>query len=239
MSRGSIFVTGASSGIGAAIALDLARRGFTVGCISRRGTAPEADGIRAFQGDVSDRQSVAAAIEALLAEGQPLVGVVNSAGYAVEGESVSVALDDARAIMETNFFGTWLVCQVAQPHLVAAGGGTIVNIGSFYDRLGVPRNVAYAASKAAIGSLTRCLAVEWARYGVRVLNVAPGYVETEINEEFFADDKLRGAIERKIPLRRFGQSEEIGRFVGGIYEDNVGFLTGETIYVDGGQGMAL
>ena len=72
-----------------------------------------------------------------------------------------------------------------------------------------------------------------------MLNVAPGYVETEINEEFFADDKLRVAIERKIPLRRFGQSEEIGRFVGGIYEDNVGFLTGETIYVDGGQGMAL
>ena len=239
MSEGSIFVTGASSGIGAEAAVELARRGFTVGCLSRRGTAPQAPRVLPFKGDVSDEPAVRTALDALVAEAGPLRGVVNSAGRHGEAPSLTGPLGDARGLMETNFFGTWTVCRLAHPHLVAAQGGAIVNVGSFYDRLGVARNAAYAASKAAIGSLTRCLAVEWARDGIRVLNVAPGYVETEINEAFFADADARGAIERRIPMRRVGQADEIARLIAGIFAEGVGFLTGETIYVDGGQGMAL
>jgi NAD(P)-dependent dehydrogenase (short-subunit alcohol dehydrogenase family) len=237
--RGSILVTGASSGIGAATAAELQKHGYTVGCLSRRGTAPTGPRVVSFQGDVADHTTVREAFEGLVAEGGPLCAVVNAAGRHTEADSLLTSLDDARGIMETNFFGTWLVCRLAHPHLVAAGGGVIVNVGSFYDRLGIPRTVAYAASKAAIGSLTRCLAVEWARDGIRVLNVAPGYVETGLNTGFFADEKLRGAVERRIPVRRVGRAEEIARLIGLTITADIGFLTGETIYIDGGQGTAL
>jgi NAD(P)-dependent dehydrogenase (short-subunit alcohol dehydrogenase family) len=193
----------------------------------------------AFEGDVRDEASVIVALDALVATGARLWGVVNAAGRHWEAESVSASLDEARSLLETNFFGTWSVCRLAHPRLVAAGGGVIINVGSFYDRLGVPRNLAYAASKAAIATLTRCLAVEWARDGIRVLNIAPGYVETELNAAFFADEAARARIEKRIPVRRIGQAEEVARMIGATLEDDVRFLTGETIYVDGGQGIAL
>jgi NAD(P)-dependent dehydrogenase (short-subunit alcohol dehydrogenase family) len=238
-STGSVLVTGASSGIGAATATALAQHGYTVGCVSRRGIAPDGGHTIAFQADVADPEAVGAALTALVAEGGPLRGIVNAAGRHTEGDSVDSSLDEAHGVMETNFFGAWSVSRLAYPHLVASGGGTIVNIGSFYDRLGIPRTVAYAASKAAIGSLTRCLAVEWAPDGIRVLNVAPGYVETELNTEFFADPKRRGAIERRIPVRRVGRAEEVAQLTRSLISGGIGFLTGETIYIDGGQGAAL
>ena len=83
--------------------------------------------------------------------------------------------------MATNATSVLLGCQAAYPHLVAHGGGLIVNIGSFFDKLGVKRNLAYCASKAAVGAMTRCLAVEWAGKGIRVLDVAPGYIRTDLN----------------------------------------------------------
>jgi NAD(P)-dependent dehydrogenase (short-subunit alcohol dehydrogenase family) len=235
----AIFVTGTSSGIGAATAAELAQRGFAVGCLSRRGIAPEHAAIRSYQGDVTDEPTVVAALSALVSDAGRLLGVVNCAGRQIEIDSLEMALADARALMDTNFFGVWTVSRLAQPYLAAAGGGTIVNVGSFYDRLGVARNAVYAASKAAIGSLTRCLAVEWAGAGIRVLNVAPGYIETDINRAFFANGSVRGSIERRIPVHRVGQPEEIGRIIAGIFAESVGFLTGETIYVDGGQGISL
>ncbi len=232
----AILVTGASSGIGAAIAARLAADGWLVGGLSRRGTAPAADGCLGLQADVTDESAVAAAI-ARLAERAPIVGVVNCAGRHIERPSLESTSDEVRSVLDTNVVAAFAIARVAHPHLRAAGGGLIVNVGSFYDRLGVPGNAAYAASKAALASLTRTLAVEWARDGIRVLDVAPGYVETELNE-VFADPERRSRIERRIPVRRIGRADEIGRLVAGLYAMDVGFLTGTTIYVDGGQAVA-
>src|SRR3954465_11874336 len=126
----------------------------------------------------------------------------------------------------------------AYPYLVKASGATIVNFGSFFDKVGVKRNLAYCASKAAVGAMTRCLAVEWASKGIRVLDVAPGYVVTDLNRESLERGAVREYIDKRIPGRRPGTSEEIARLVAAIYSEDIAFLTGETIYIDGGQGMA-
>ncbi len=236
---GTVLVTGASSGIGAAIAADLARRGFTVGCVSRRGTTPPGAGFVALPADVTDEAATARALDTLAGHGGPLKGVVNAAGFHVATPSAELSADALRETLETNFVAAATICRQAHPHLRANGGGLIVNVGSFFDRVGVAGSLAYTASKAALAGLTRCLAVEWAADGIQVLDVAPGYVHTGLNDEFMSDPERRSRIERRIPLRRLGEDSEIGRFVGSLFAEPVRFLTGSTIYIDGGQGIAL
>ena len=113
-----------------------------------------------------------------------------------------------------------------------------MNIGSFFDRMGVARNVAYCAAKAAVGAITRCLAVEWADKGIAVINIAPGYISTDLNRDFLSNEKLRTALVRRIPAGRVGSPDEIARMVALLFDAAIPFLTGETIYVDGGQGIA-
>lgn len=113
----------------------------------------------------------------------------------------------------------------------------IINIGSFFDKLGVSRNVAYCASKAAVGAITRCLAVEWARDNISVLDIAPGYIETDLNRDFLASDKINAWLSRRVPVGRPGRPNEVARLVGVLFAERIDFLTGETIYIDGGQGM--
>jgi NAD(P)-dependent dehydrogenase (short-subunit alcohol dehydrogenase family) len=103
--------------------------------------------------------------------------------------------------------------------------------------MGVARTVAYCASKAAIGAITRCLAVEWARDNIRVVDVAPGYIATDLNAEFREKEAVMRWIERRIPMQRPGKPEEVAKLVGTLFTSQIGFLTGETIYIDGGQGM--
>jgi len=130
------------------------------------------------------------------------------------------------------------LAQLAFP-LFAGRGGYIANIGSFYGDLGVPRNLAYSASKAALASITRTLAVEWGKHGISVLNFAPGYIETEINAEFLKDADNRARQANQIPVRRVGRAEEVGRLVAGVLNSDCSFLTGETITIDGAQGISL
>lgn len=239
-----IAVTGASRGIGAAIALELARRGFSVACLTRSGSAPEGADADAFQGrlmshacDVNDEASVKAAL-ASAAQGRGLHGLVNNAGIHLDGASHALTTADYERVMRTNATAVFTTCREAYPHLVAAGGGIIVNIGSFFDKIGVKRNLAYCASKAAVGAITRCLAVEWASKGIRVLDVAPGYVVTDLNRESLESGPVREYIEKRIPGRQPGTVEHIARLTAAIYSEDIPFLTGETIYIDGGQGIA-
>jgi NAD(P)-dependent dehydrogenase (short-subunit alcohol dehydrogenase family) len=90
-----------------------------------------------------------------------------------------------------------------------------------------------------VGAITRCLATEWAKDGIRVLDVAPGYIETELNRDFLGTEKNRSWIKRRVPVGRPGSVDEVARLVGALFSEKIGFLTGETIYVDGGQGANL
>jgi NAD(P)-dependent dehydrogenase (short-subunit alcohol dehydrogenase family) len=236
---GTIMVTGASSGIGAAIAVELASRGFTVGCMSRRGTSPPGERLLSFAADVTDEQAADRALGKLVEQAGPLTGLVNGAGFTRESPSAELSAETLRSVLETNFVAAFALSRLAYPHLKRAGGGLIVNIGSFFDRLGVAHNVPYAASKAALASMTRCLAVEWAKDGIRLLNVAPGYVLTDLNREYFSQPRRRESMERRIPLGRLGEADEVARLVASLYAESIGFLTGETIYIDGAQGISL
>jgi len=235
MRDGQVIVTGASRGIGAAITADLSRRGFQVVGLSRSGTVPSGFGMTC---DVTDEAALSAAIGEIAQRG-PIAGLVNNAGAYFECESAKLAIADLEKTLRLNATMPFLACRDVYPHLKAAGGGLIVNIGSFLDKLGASRSLAYAASKAAIGAMTRCLANEWAKDSIRVMDVAPGYIETDLNRDFLANEKIQAWIKRRVPTGRQGQPEEVGRVVGMLFAEDIGYLTGETIYLDGGQGMNL
>jgi NAD(P)-dependent dehydrogenase (short-subunit alcohol dehydrogenase family) len=233
MAEAQIIVTGGSRGIGAAIVSALHEKGFNVVSLSRSGTSPVGAAIAC---DVSDPASVAQAMAEAAARG-PIRGLVNNAGAHTAAPSATLPLEAFEATMRLNATAVLSLSQRAYPHLAETGSSLIVNIGSFFDRLGVPRNLAYCASKAAVAAITRCLAVEWAKDGVRVLNVAPGYIETDLNSDFLARESTRAWLERRVPLGRAGRPEEVARLVAALFAEDIGFLTGSTIYLDGGQGM--
>lgn len=245
--RECIVVTGASRGIGAAIALALAEQGRHVACLSRSGALPACPGAPAevaerwisAKADVTDPAALAAALRKLADEGWRINGLVNNAGVHIDALSAEMSLEQWHQVMDTNATSVVTACQAAYPHLVAAGGGMIVNIGSFFDKLGVKRNLAYCASKAAVGAITRCLAVEWAGKGIRVMDVAPGYIVTDLNAESMAESgPLRAYLDKRIPGRAPGSAADVGALVASLFTPAGGFLTGETIYIDGGQGIA-
>ena len=232
MRNQQVIVTGASRGIGEAIARELDTRGFHVCALSRTGASAVGTGMAC---DMTDERAVIAAISAIGAQG-PIVGLVNNAGAHDAKPSAELSLGEFEACMRLNAASTLVASREAYPYLRKSGEGLIINIGSFFDRLGVPENLAYCASKAAVGAITRCLASEWAKDGIRVIDVAPGYIETDLNRDFLASEKVKAWLKRRVPVGRPGSADEIARLVGVLYAEKIGFLTGETIYVDGGQG---
>ncbi len=244
MHNKTIAVTGASRGIGATIALELAQRGYTVACLTRKGAGPEVTVPAEFTSnfvnakcDVTDEASVKHALAEVAAQTGAIHGIVNNAGIHLDAPSDKLTLDVYNQVMSTNATAVFTACREVYPHLVKAGGGIIVNIGSFFDKIGVERNVAYCASKAAVGAITRCLAVEWAGKGIRVLDVAPGYIETDLNRDAF-QGPLREFLAKRIPGGKHGTPQDIARLVAAIFSEDIPFLTGETIYIDGGQGIS-
>jgi NAD(P)-dependent dehydrogenase (short-subunit alcohol dehydrogenase family) len=177
-----------------------------------------------------------AAFKTLADKAGRIDGLVNNAGIHLDGKSAELQTGTFDQVMDTNARAVFVACREAYPYL-ARSGGTIVNIGSFFDKLGVKRNLAYCASKAAVGAITRCLAVEWAAKKIRVLNVAPGYIETELNAQAM-QGPLRPFLESRVPTGGPGTTADVARLVAALFVEDIPFLTGETIYVDGGQGMA-
>ena len=234
MAEASVIVTGASRGIGAAIASALAARGAAVVGLSRSGTTPAG---RAMVCDMADEAAIKGAIAEIAAQ-SPIAALVNNAGLYLSHEAATLDAAELEAVMRVNVTGLMIACREVYAPMRDAGGGRIVNIGSFFDKMGVSGHAAYCASKAAVGALTRCLAVEWARDGITVLDVAPGTIETELNRELLAEEPFHEWLMGRIPGRRLGKPEDVAKLVAALVCDDLPFLTGETIYLDGGQGMS-
>jgi len=211
MRDGVIVVTGTNRGIGAAIARALSAQGWHIFGLSRTRASAAGEG---YVCDVTDEVRIAAPLGRVAAKNK-IVGLVNNAGQHEETPSHAITAADFERLMRLNATAVVVACREAYPHLKAAGGGLIVNIGSFFDKLGVAENIAY--SKAAVGAITRCLAVEWAQDSIRVLDVASGYIETDLNSDFMNSEKTQSWLARRGPIGRAGRAEEVGNFVASLY----------------------
>lgn len=241
-------VTGASRGIGRAIALALAQQGCTVGCFGRdEGALGETSRLirdaggqcAVFIGDAQSNDSVEAFAQWAVAQWGGIDVVVNNAGIVLEGRPENTTPEQFSRILQVNLVSQFALARAAHASMRARGGGVIINIGSLAGAIAFPRTVAYCASKAAIDGMTRALAYDWAADNIRVLCVAPGYVETDFVKNTIADSRTRDWIVKRVPLGRMGTSAEIGEFVAFLASKEASFCTGETYYVDGGQRVAI
>lgn len=232
MSKGQIIVTGGSKGIGLAISEDLVARGYEVACLSRTGEGTVG---RHYACDMTDEAAVRD-VMAEIAKAGPIAGLVNNAGVHIAGPAASFTVADFDKTMALNATAVMVAAREVFPHLQEKGGA-VINIGSFFDKIGAPGNLAYCASKAAVGAMTRVMAVEWARYGIKVMNVAPGYIETDLNKDYLGREKVQAWMKSRIPTGAPGHVLDVAKLVGALISEQIPFLTGETIYIDGGQGM--
>ena len=237
-------VTGASSGLGRHFAATLARHGASVALMARRVGELEtlAREIEGAGGkavpivlDVAKPESVRAAVTAAAKALGPIAILVNNAGTAVTRRALEVSEADWDKVMGVNLRGAWLMAQEVARQMQRQGtGGSIVNIASVAGLRTVGQLSTYGASKAALTHLTGSLALELARDGIRVNAIAPGYIETEINSDFFKTEAGARLIQR-IPQRRLGTPSDLDGVLLLLASDASAFMTGSTVVVDGGQ----
>lgn len=237
-------VTGASSGLGRHFALTLARAGAKVALAARRldrleelQARIEAQGgaAAAVALDVTDAGSAAAAVAEAAARLGPIRVLVNNAGVAATKGVLEADEEDWDRVVGTNLKGAWLVAQAAARHMAGHGlGGSIVNVASILGLRVAGQVSAYAASKAGLLHLTRAMALELARHKIRVNAIAPGYIETELNREFFASPAGEALVKR-VPQRRLGRPEELDGALLLLASDASSYMTGSTVVVDGGH----
>ena len=240
-------VTGASRGIGRAVALAFGAAGAAVACCARSAEQIEATAAevsshggraRGFQLDVTRRDEIDTVVAAVGAALGPIDILVNNAGITLDKRSVEVTDEEWDDVLATNLTSTFTLARAVAPGMMEQRRGKIINIGSMYGKIGVPRYAAYCASKAAVEALTRSLAVEWARHGIQVNCLAPGYVNTDIPREAMADEKLRTLFLSRVPARRIGEPEEVATLAVYLASAASDFMTGQTVYLDGGQTIA-
>ena len=236
-------VVGGTSGIGLAMALGLADAGADVVASSRReeqvdeaAQQIEAKGRRSLRvaSDVADRPSLQALCDATLKEFGKVDILVNSAGRIKRVPTLEMAEDEWTAIMDTNVTGTLRACQIFGKHMLEAGYGRIVNVASLNSFVALKEVAAYAASKAAVASLTRSLAVEWSPRGVMVNAIAPGVFPTALNSKLLNESPRGQELKMRTPLGRFGKVEECVGACVYLASDAVTYVTGTTMVVDGG-----
>ena len=236
-------VIGGTSGIGRAIARGLAAAGADVVCTSRRSeqvenTAAEmaALGCRTLciTSDVADRSSLDSLLAECIAEFGKVDILVNSAGRTKREPTLDVADETWNEIFETNLTGTLRACQVFGRHMIGQKYGRIINIASLSTFVSLFEVAAYAASKAAVASLTKSLAVEWARHGVNVNAIAPGVFRTALNEKLLDETPRGQEFLMRTPMGRFGNVEELAGSAIFLASEAASFVTGEVLVVDGG-----
>ncbi|MBO1114547.1 SDR family NAD(P)-dependent oxidoreductase [Bordetella petrii] len=237
-------VTGAYSGLGRHFACLLAGAGARVALCGRRtelgrevAEAIGRQGGRAcvVQMDVTRPDSVQAAIDAAAGELGPLDIVINNAGVALSEPALDISEQAWTDLIDVNLNGAWRVAQASARHFRAEGRpGAIVNIASILGQRVASHVAPYAAAKAGLLHLTRALALEWARHGIRVNALAPGYIATDLNREFFASPAGEALIKR-VPQRRLGQPQDLDGPLLLLASDASAFMTGSVIDVDGGH----
>ena len=236
-------VTGSAQGLGQMVALGLAQFGASLILADviypdKTTRKVEALGTKctAMQADISDELQVENLAASALAACGKVDILINNAGISQLSHTPteSLPVQEWDRIMNVNLRGTFLCCQKIGKQMIDGGGGSIINIATTAGITGVPRAPAYCASKAGVILLTKSLALEWARYHIRVNAIAPHYLETELTEKLRQDASVFNALIKQIPLRRFGKTSELLGAVIFLSTDASSYVTGAVLPVDGG-----
>ena len=236
-------VTGASKGLGSAIAVGLARAGARLALCARSreglaGTQAAVEAVggeaRTFEMDVLSRASVRDAVAAAIAALGRIDVLVNNAGVNVRKPTLELAEEEWDHVVDTNLKGYFLVAQAVGAHMVARRSGKVINVSSIFGAVGMHNQLAYAASKGGVVQLTKVMAIEWAPHGVTVNAVGPTYFETPLVAALRNDPERFRFINERTPMGRWGQPEELVGTIVYLAAPASDFVTGQTVYVDGG-----
>jgi len=237
-------ITGASKGIGRGIAVRYAKEGANVVVASRSLDllSAVADEIKrdgghalAYEVDVRSHESIQMVVDQTVNAFGRLDIMVNNAGISMAHPSVDLSPEDWTRAVETDLFGVFYGCQSAARQMMKQAGGCIINITSMYGRVAVPMRAAYCVSKAGANMLTKVLASEWASWKIRVNAIAPGYIRTDLVQGVIDKGMLPvGAIEKRTPLGRIGEVEDVLGAAVYLASDEAAFVTGSVLTVDGG-----
>jgi glucose 1-dehydrogenase len=248
----NVLVTGGSSGIGQAIAIRFGEFGANV-AINYYRSAEEAaeteqmvqecrDKVRQsggqeilVQADVSKEEDVVRMVRTTIDELGGLDILVNNAGLQLSGDSHEVELGTVEKVMQTNLIGAYTCAREAIQHFLATNKpGTIINISSVHQVIPKPQYIGYSMSKGGMQNLTTTLALEYAQHGIRVNGIGPGATMTPINRAWVEDPEKRKLVEDHIPLQRAAEADEMGAVAAFLASDYAAYITGQTIFVDGG-----
>ena len=233
-----VLVTGGRTGIGAACANAFSNNGAMV-VTAQRGNDNNFECINA---DLLDPDAPQQVIEAVIAKHSRLDVLVNNAGLMLEGDILETSESDWAKILQVNLTAPFMLCKFAMPHLIK-NSGTVINIGSIEGIGSNPRHPAYCASKAGLHGLTRAIAVDHGKQGVRCNAVAPGWIDTDLNTAFIESlgnpDEFREKIGGIHPVGRTGKPEEIATLVTWLASEEASFVTGQVWTVDGGRTSQL
>ncbi len=237
-------VTGSSQGIGFALAKGLAAAGASIilngrdpSKLGRAAEGLRAEGATVHQAafDVTDHAACAAGIARMEAEVGPLDILVNNAGMQQRAPLEDFPADDFSRLMTTNLNSVFNVGQAAAKHMIPRGKGKIINICSVMTMLARPGIAPYTASKGAVANLTKGMATDWARHGLNINGIAPGYFKTELTEALVNDAEFSGWLEKRTPAARWGTVDELVGAAIYLASDASSFVNGHVLYVDGGM----
>lgn len=239
-------VTGGGSGLGLAIATQLHHAGATVALVGRRRApleqAAETLGSRVHvvPGDVADLSAVPALVDEVAERVGPIDTLVHCAGVHVKAPLVDSRAEDDRALLDVHVLAGLALARAVAPRMEAAGGGSVLFIGSMAARMGVPQVAAYSAAKGGVTALARALAVELGPLGVRVNVITPGWIDTAMSRAALADDPERRArIMARTPLGRLGAPADVGLAAVYLASPAAAFVTGADLVVDGGAAVGF